>query len=115
VAFVMTRCDVEAIRPRRFPMNPEAYVEGWLTCDPAILPETFNNTVCLQVKKGGSFVDNGCCKIPKTTVSTTPWLMCGEPWALLQGTHKYRTRARAFRPSTSQGETDYSPAVTFTL
>jgi hypothetical protein len=114
VQFKMSRCDVEAIRPRSFPANPEAYIEGWLTCDSAILPELFNNTVCLQVKEAGSFVDNGCCRIPKTTVSTTPWLMCGEAWALRDGTHEYRTRARAFRPATGKGETDYSPAISFT-
>ena len=113
--FKLARCDVEAITPRAFPMDTEAYIEGWLTCDAAILPEIFNNTVCLQVRKGNSFVDNGCCKIPKTTVSTTPWVMCGEPWALLPGTHEYRTKARAFRPSTGKGETDYSPVITFTL
>jgi hypothetical protein len=115
VLFEMTRCDVEAVRPQGFPMNPEAFIEASLTCDPAILPEIFNNTVCLQVKKGGTFVDNGCCKIPKTTVSTSPWLMCGEAHALLQGTHKYRTRARAFRPATGKGETDYSSAIALTL
>ena len=115
VLFKMSRCDVTAIRPERSPAETEAYIEGFLTCDSAILPEVFNNTVCLQVKKNGSFVDNGCCRIPKTTVSTTPWLMCGEPWALVDGTHKYRTKARAFRPATGKGETDYSPAISFTL
>jgi hypothetical protein len=110
----MARCDVTANPPRRStPTEPEAYVEGWLTCDPAILPDTFNNTVCLQAKKGNSFVDIHCCRIPNTTVDSTPWLMCGEGGLLLPGKHQYRTRARAFRISTGRGETHYSPAVTF--
>ena len=89
--------------------------EGYLTCDRAILPVDFNNTVCLQLKYAGGFIDISCCKVPDSTVTSTPdWTMCAEPNMLLDGTQRYRTRARAFRPSTGRGETDYSPAVTIT-
>jgi hypothetical protein len=109
------RCDVTANPPRRAtPTDPEVAYEGWLSCDPAILPETFNNTVCVQARTGSSFVDIQCVKVPRTTVSSTPWLMAAESWPLLDGTYEYRTRARAFRVATGTVETHFSSAVTMT-
>ena len=64
------RCDVTANPPLwATPTDREVAYEAWLTCDPAILPGTFNNTVCVQAKTGSSFVDIQCVKIPKTRVS----------------------------------------------
>ena len=109
------RCDVTANPPRRAtPTDPEVAYEAWLTCDPAILPETFNNTVCVQAKTGSSFVSINCVKIPKTAVSSTPWLMAAESWPLLDGTYEYRTRARAFRVANGTVEVHFSAAVTIT-
>lgn len=111
----IARCEVRAFEPRRAtPTDPEAGIEGTLTCDPDALPSRFTHTVCLQVKKGERFVDAGCCRVIEVRVSTTPWNMCAESWPLLAGTHKYRTRARAVRLSTGSAETDYSPSRTFT-
>ena len=87
-----------------------------MTCYPDVLPETFKNgMVCLQAKTVSSFVDIHCCKFPKFTVNSTPFTICAEDGALFAGTHRYRTRARAFRPSTGRAETNYSPAVTITV
>jgi hypothetical protein len=111
----IARCEVTAVEPRGIAGDPEAYVEGWSACDRAILPERFDHAVCLQAKKGRRFVDIHCCRVFNTRVNAKPWLMCGEGGPLLEGTHQYRTRARAVRLSNGHGETDYSAAVSLTF
>ena len=114
----MARCDVHTLPPHTFTSTDErAGIEGWLTCDSAILPETFKNgVVCLQAKTaGGSFVDIHCCRIVQFTMGSTPWNICAEDGPLFTGKHRYRTKARAFRPTTGRAETNYSPAVTITV
>lgn len=111
----IARCEVTAKEPRRVtPTDPGGYIEGYLTCDPTILPERFSHTVCLQVKRGSRFIDIHCCRVIAQRVSDTPWLMCGEDGRLLPGTHRYRTRASTVRPSNGNGETDYSTTRKFT-
>jgi hypothetical protein len=111
----IARCEVTAKEPRRAtPTDPEAYIEGTLTCERAILPERFTHTICLQAKKGTRYVDVHCCRLLGSRVSTTPWLMCGEPGRLLPGTHRYRTRASTVRQSNGNRETDYSTTRRFT-
>jgi hypothetical protein len=112
----IARCEVTAREPRGISSEPTSvYVEGFLSCDPAILAERFTHTVCLQVERGSRFVDVDCCRIIAQRVSRTPWLMCGEDKQTLPGTHRYRTRATTARRSNGNAETDYSTTRKFTL
>ena len=77
-AATMARCEVKARQPRQRCAPISAATEGSMVCDPAILPERFNNTVCLQAKRGSRFSMSNAARIPNTRVDSTTWLMCAE-------------------------------------